>query len=236
MDISQLQCRACKNPLRETDINETLGIARCSRCHAVLDLRRGESPPDGGGCKRPVVALPERFEVGNDRGTGLRITWRWFERSVIYAAFWCVAWDGFLVVWYNKVLTAHDPALAMILLPIAHVAVGVGLTYSALAGFLNKTVVTANSTEVRIKHGPMPWSGNQTIPAVEIQQVFCREVTRGQKHGISYSYNVHILGQNGTERTLLSGLAQVEQAVFIEQQLERYLRITDGAVLGEVER
>lgn len=236
MDTPLLQCRACKNPLRGEDVNEALGIARCSHCHAVLDLRRGSAPAEEGVRKRPVVALPERFEVGNDRGMGLRISWRWFKWSLIPAVFFCVVWDGFLVFWYATAFASADTPLMMILFPLGHLAVGIGITYSTLAGFLNTTELTVNSTNLRIKHGPLPWWGNRLIPSAELKQVFCREVTHRNKNGVSYSYTVHIQRTNGTEQKILSGLAQVDQAVFIEQQLEQHLRITDVAVVGEVAR
>jgi hypothetical protein len=84
--------------------------------------------------------------------------------------------------------------------------------------------------------GPLPWPGNLDLGTGEVQQLFSSEkVTRG-KNGPAVTYEVGFLGPGGTRRTLLKGMDAVEQALFLEQRLERQLRIADQAVQGEVAR
>ena len=60
-------------------------------------------------------------------------------------------------------MTNGTPLIAF-LLPIAHVAVGVGLTYYTLTRLMNRTRIEVSRDELTIRHGPLPWRGNMDAP------------------------------------------------------------------------
>ena len=128
--------------------------------------------------------------------------------------------------------------LIFVVFPIAHVAVGVGLTYFVLAGFLNSTVIRVADGMLSVRHGPLPWRGNLDMSTDGIEQIYCQNKLdkRRDEDGhttTSIQYEVHaVIG--GQKTKLLSGLHEADHALFVEQRLERFLGIEDHAVPGEM--
>lgn len=88
----------------------------------------------------------------------------------IFLAFFCLAWNAFLVVGLSESQEETPMLWLFLLFPIVHVAVGVGLTYYTLAGFLNFTEVTVRGGTLTVRQGPLPWKGNRTLSAIDLAQ------------------------------------------------------------------
>jgi hypothetical protein len=246
----QLNCKQCGAPLRESDLRLDRGIAVCSSCGGVQRLPgpvAPRAPEDSGGpvSRKPPgeVPVPDRFVI-EELGNQLTIRYRWFHAALFFLLFFTIAWDSFLVGWY-WMLTAGpfggDPGMPMpfklvfVIFPLAHVAVGVGLTYSVLAGFLNSTVIRVADGVLSVRHGPVRWPGNLELPTDGIEQIYCRKRTSrsGTVTTDSGNYEVHAVA-GGQKKKLLGGLREADHALFLEQQLERFLRIEDRPVPGEM--
>lgn len=130
--------------------------------------------------------------------------------------------------------------LVAILFPICHVAVGVGLTYFTAAQFLNSTTIRVSQGSLSILHGPLPWRGVRDIPVRDIEQVYCKEKAYQNRRSTRYVYEVYTIlrGRNpvGDSVKLLGGLLEAEQALYIEQALEKHLGLADRSVGGEIPR
>jgi hypothetical protein len=165
----------------------------------------------------------------------LRLAYRWFSPKYVFMAFFCVAWDGFLLFWYGIALSQKTGmGNIMIWFPIAHVAAGIGITYSTLAGFLNRTVVRVSSTAVTVRHGPLPWFGQKSVAASDIGQVYRQQVvTTGSRGGSSVTYRLSVATHDQRKIDLLS-CDSADTALFVEQEVERYLGIGDRRVAGEM--
>lgn len=227
-----LTCPSCGREIRSDDINIQMAMAKCAACHAVFgfaDKIEGAGTATG---PKPQVELPKRFSVQMDPD-GLVITRRWFSPVVFFLLFFCVFWDGFLLVWYFMAFTQNGP-LMMKLFPLLHVAVGLGLTYATLTAFVNKTTIRVNYTEIAVRHGPLPWPGNKSLPRSEVEQLFCQEKMSRGESGYSSNYEVGTIGMGGKRDKIVTGLTSPEQALFIEQQIEGYLGIRDRPVAGEM--
>jgi hypothetical protein len=162
------------------------------------------------------------------------VTRSWFSPQLFFQLFFCVAWDGFLVFWYATAIAA--PAKAgpfMFVFPIAHVAVGLALTYRTLAGFLNKTWIIATGESLTIRHAPLPWRGNRTIAVSDVHQIFCEKVASKGRRGSSTSYALSVVLADGRKLQLITALPSADQALFLEQQLEERLGIVAAPVGGE---
>lgn len=96
----------------------------------------------------------------------------------------------------------------MIVFPIAHLAVGVGLTYYTLAGFLNHSQVIVDRDIFSIRHGPLPWMGNLRVPVSHVKQLYCKE-SPGKKDG-SITYQMSVVLKDGRKKDLLSNLDSPE--------------------------
>lgn len=233
----QVHCTNCGVQIPADDLNIDTGIAKCQACNCVFSfleaLRESSAAerPLRATAERPVVPQPRGIMV-DDLGGRLRLVRRWFRWPLLFLVFFCVAWDGFLVFWYSIAFTQNAPWI-MVVFPVAHVAVGVGLTYFVLCGFLNSTSIEVESGGLRIRHGPLPWWGNRTIETADLKQLYCQRRVRSSRNGTSETYELHAQLANGTQLKLLSGLEEAQDALYLEQQIEKYLGIRDIRVAGE---
>lgn len=249
----QLNCGQCGAPFRAGDLHFDRGIAVCSACGSVQRLPGpvgSESPntPEASVARKPLgdVPVPTRFTVEND-GMELTIRHRWFQWAFLFLLFFAIAWDSFLMGWYWMLTSGpfggHDGMpgpfkLIFFVFPIAHVAVGIGLTYFVLAGFLNSTVIRVADGMLSVQHGPLPWRGNLDVPTDGIDQIYCQNKLHKSRDDdghttTSMQYEVHaVIG--GQKTKLLSGLHEADHALFVEQQLERFLNLEDRLVPGEM--
>jgi len=177
------------------------------------------------------MPIPERFRVSHDDGD-VRVSWRWLEAQHFFTLFFVIAWDAFLIFWYAQAVPNGE--WLTIVFPIAHVAVGVGLTYSTLTGFLNRTTLRARDGMFDVKHGPLPWRGNATLASVEIRQLYVNANTvTDSDNDKSTTYELCALLGDGRERKLVKGLKERHEAAYLEHVFERALGIDDEAVPGE---
>jgi hypothetical protein len=122
----------------------------------------------------------------------------------------------------------------MIVFPMAHVTVGLGLTYYMFAGFLNSTIIMMNHQFLIITHTPLPWFGNRRVESAQLAQLYTEQVTMQSRNSSSSSYQLSGILRNNRKVKLLSGLPSQDVALFVEQSIEEYLRIADEPVAGEV--
>ena len=109
------------------------------------------------------------------------------------------------------------------------------MTYSVLAGFFNRTVIELTREELAVWFEPLPWLGEKTIKTAEIQQFYCKEnVTHGKRGSTSYQYELHVITKDNRQVKLLGNIDAPDIALFFEQQLESWMKITDQPVVGEV--
>ena len=73
------------------------------------------------------------------------------------------------------------------------------------------------------------------MPADQIQQLYCTAKTSSSRNGTSTAYELHALTSGGEDRKLLK-VDELEQALFIEQEVEKFLGIADVPVRGEIPR
>ena len=153
----------------------------------------------------------------------------------------------FLINWYVHVPKSAGAMLTYF--PLIHVAVGVGLTHYAIAGWMNRTRIYVGylritnpegggaqygKKAIMVRHAPLPWLGNKQMPASDVKQLYTQEGTSYSRRGArKVNYEVRVVTQGGRNKKLVGGLTSREQAIFIEQEIEKYLNIVDTAVKGQ---
>jgi len=181
---------------------------------------------------QPYVPRPQNVLVEKIFDT-LNITYRWWSLKFLFLVFFCLAWDSFLVFWYSTV--PQGAPWIMIVFPIGHVAIGIGLTYYTIAGFINRTVISINQQWLTVTHGPLPWFGNKRIERMQVNQLYAEEVRSHGKHGrTSFSYQLNMLSRDNTKFKLLAGLPSPDIARFVEKTIEEHLRLEDKPIIGEM--
>ena len=235
----QLRCEACSAPYRADDVSLALGVAKCRACDAVR--HRSERPGTGEArtereprALRPKLPVPRFFDLEETAGT-TRISWSWFRLEYVMVGAWGFALDLFSGALLARSLSAGDPLepgpVAFLCLLLAG---GLGLTYCALTGVLNTTTVEASRDGLSIRHGPLPWPGNQDLPRRALTHLYGLENARRPLfawHGRGWDLNA--VDAKGRRRTLLSRLEEQEQVLFLEQALEKRLGIEEAPVQGE---
>ena len=228
-----LNCKNCGAKIEAEHVNLDRLIAKCSACDAVFSFADEfeYAPTPEKAYKKFNVQQPKGMHLEHT-GFDLKITRRWFTPMAIFLTFFAVFWNGFIVFWNYQALSMG--AWFMSLFSLIHVGVGVFLIYWVLTSYLNRTEIIANMEEVSIQHKPLPWPGNKTLYASNIDQLYCkRKILRGNK-STTVTYEVYAVSDANTSQILVKGLPESEQALFIEQELERYLGIRDRPMKGEL--
>jgi hypothetical protein len=161
---------------------------------------------------------PRSYRAGSREAGRLVITVRWFYPQLVFLAFFCVAWDSLLFLYYANV---GPGSVAAILFPIVHVTGGFVLTCCTIAGFVNRTWIVADRGTLAVRHAPIPWLGNRRVPTAEIEQLHHKQVTRSGH----VSYTLAALMKGGQEIDLVTDLRHADQALFLQQRLEDRLGI-----------
>lgn len=182
------------------------------------------------------IGIPDNIQIARNF-QHLRIIRRWFGVKFILLTLFVIVWDAFLINWYASAFRSsfQDPVeLMFVLFPLVHVAVGIGLTYYVLAGYCNKTLIDVDFNAIVIRHAPLPFWGNKKVTSKNIVQLYCkRDEVLGARNGYR-AFAVHAITRERRNIKLLSGLDNSEQALFIEQEIEKFLNIEDKRVKGEI--
>lgn len=240
-EVITLECPSCGGQTKFSTDVDILVCDYCGNQHTfrLPDPTTGHTPAAVlGGISEPAPALSERETrllrprprnvTLRKQGDQIELSWRWFSWKYLPLAFFCIAWDGFLCFWYSIAFSTGAPWI-MIVFPIAHLAVGVGLTYSTLAGFLNRSYVSIDRKNFVVSHRPLPWLGNLRVPVNQVKQLYCKE-----KRGKQTTYQLSVILKDGRKRDLLSNLDSPEIGFYMEHQIENWLDITDQPVRGEI--
>ena len=215
-----MQCPSCGAAIAD-------GMTLCNYCQRPLIMPALRAPQP----------MPTRYQLVRD-DDGLEIRWRWFSPAVFFLIPFCIAWNAFLIGWYSMAFSSHGPDGAfgwlMIVFPVAHVAVGVGLIYTVLTMLFNATALRLDRGLLSITHGPIYFPGLSPVETDAITQVFCVE-TRGNNEG-AVQFEVRALLRDGRTQTLLGRLTDRNEALYLEQRLEAKLRLRDEPVAGELPR
>jgi hypothetical protein len=256
----EINCTSCGARIPASDVNLDRMVAKCGICDSVFDFSEQLAAATSGSRqrRRAPVGLPARMKILVDEslrrgGEGgyrraerptrgdLVIQRRWFDPAKhLFLLLFCVAWDGFLVVWYGALLSGSPGVrsggsmLMAYLFPLLHVSVGVFLTYTVIAGLFNTTEIGLRGDAFFVRHGPIPWRGNRTLGASTIKQLFCQEKISRSKNGETRTYQLSAILDDDGRLALVGDLPELEQALFLEQALEERLGIVDVEVVGEV--
>lgn len=177
-----------------------------------------------------IVPLPKNIEVLFDRET-IIIRRKWFNPVAFFFAFFTLFWNGFMIFWMTMALSKG--AWQMAAFGSLHACVGLGLAYFTLSSFINKTDVSIDPRHLTVRHYPLPWFGGKKIPVHSIKQIYAREKITRNKNGASVSYPLYVITNDNKEEKLLSGLPEISQAKFVENEIEKVLGLENIEVVGE---
>lgn len=224
-----IHCINCNAEIPASNVNLDNLMAKCGSCNSVFSI--SGMVLDLPTKKREVleIGVPEGMTIENT-GFNLVIRWRWFNIMALFLVPFSCAWDGFLI--FFLAVGGSKLLFPMLIFLIPFVLVGLGVTYLMFSMLLNTSTLKVDSAEISLQHGPLPFPGKRTSIA-EVRQLYCKEVFTRSRSSTSTSYQVHVLTADNRDVTLVPGLTPSQRALFIEQEVEKFLRIVDTPVRGE---
>jgi hypothetical protein len=158
-----------------------------------------------GGSYREAPAPPE-----------MTIVRRWFSPVAVLLSSFCVVWAWFL--W--SIAITGGPAGTFLL--SVGVPMGLGLTYWALCGLLNRTTVVLCGDTLVVWHGPILWAGKVTIPVSVVERFVCEERLSSSENPALVD-TLSVVRRDGRKIPLLSHVAEPAHATFVKRCLDRCL-------------
>lgn len=235
MSDMDIRCRRCGARIRADDVNIETMIANCRSCDAIFSLAAQFTLADKSApITRLDVPRPRCFTVEHLDGT-LRISWRGSKGGAIILLLVTLIWNGFASLWIFLAFSSAGHA-AFALAAIPHLLIGLWLGRLTLSNLLNTTRVEASASDLRVYNTPISASNNLSIPRDSLRQFYCVEPGHHSRRGPSGLCDLWAIKADGSSIAVLKSLADPEQALYLEQELERYLRIKDEPVDGELPR
>jgi hypothetical protein len=228
-------CKRCNTEISVENINLENFLAKCSNCETIFSIRHEVEDFDPDGYDKVPINLPSHMQISQG-GENLVIKRRWWQWHMKYIHLFLITimWNGLAIDFYAEELFNLQWGLSI--LDCAFIIVGFGFLYASLAFIFNSTTITVNTKELTSRHHPFPWYGGERFSAQQIEQLYCRPFVFHRDNFVDEYYQVYIVTRDGTEKHLIGPLEVAEQAFFIEQEIERYLQITDRLVYGEIIR
>ena len=173
------------------------------------------------------------------RGVELAIEQGWFVKGqTIRDTVFAVVWNSFLGFLFfeapSLVFFPIDGGLSLVTAIPAFVlcSAGIFLTYRVATQWLNRTVLSVSRSTISVRHGPLPWSGNQVFPVAGIKRLHAvlSRLSRGPRWNRRYTFNLVAETADG-QRTKLAGGFTRADAENVKQAIEKYLSIRPATPL-----
>jgi hypothetical protein len=223
----ELHCSSCQAVIGPANIDTQRELATCTRCGRLMDLRqvsRAKAPAPASEetarpRARPRVQLPFGMSMTTlaDR---LVIRRRWLRQKHWFLL--CIIGSAGAYVAY--LWTTLEPSVWLVLGTLFVLS----WNYNLAAMFVNSTVISAAGNGVSVQHGPLPspFARNAAATKSQIEQLY------SGTHGAAFAVQAKL--KSGEPLRLVAPLVTAEQAIFVEQTLERVLGLVDFAVEGEL--
>ena len=164
----------------------------------------------------------------------LTIARKWFSGNTIVSGIAAAVWCKFSVDLAQSAV--QSPRLKEAVIALSFLCVGAYLVYHTVAHLLNTTRIAVGRGLLSVRTGPIPWRGNVSIQSRDVVQVFCEEYVSKSHKARRYArnYTVYAIAQDHARIKLVKNLLSKEEALYIEERVERFLKIEDKKVKGEV--
>jgi len=238
-----LVCPVCRKVAYFEEVERPDGLARCPHCSATF-AQKSADPSPASFAPRPEVEKPAHVSL-DDSGHALTIWWSWLSWDLLPLGIFCLIWNAFfLAMGALLVLVTMGPQQGSTLFIVTVIFIGVGSTvslisgYSLLTGLFNTTTVQLSGERIQMWHGPLPWLGSADAPAPRVRQLYCAIRVGGPSftyrlQKMHDSYDLMALLDDGTKVIVVRGQADAKVIRFVEQQLEKRLRIQDERLPDE---
>jgi len=231
-DRITISCDNCGNDIPAQNFNINSSLAKCDSCDTLFTLK-DDSFFNNDRVGRPEMIMPEGTDVLTLHDSlDIRLDWlKSNPRSSLgFLTFFTVMWNGFLAIMASNFIAAG--AVGNIAFLGIHLAVGLGLLYYILSIYLNYTDIIVTRDYIEIGQRPIknPFKPTKTIPTRDIKQLYVTKYVSSTSNNVAnYAYALYAdLGSNQRSIKLIDGMNK-ETQLYLEQEIERFLKIKDDA-------
>ena len=173
----------------------------------------------------------EGLSISEDKGE-LKIVCGWHKNYLlmIFSLFWTyLSFSSFVPMLDDIFENGLNHPFVLV-----YPSISILLLYWVSATFINSTSIVVTQEAIRVFCSPLPWPGVNTHYKIRhIEQIYVEKyASYRQNNQPVYRYKV-ILKERGACLDLVKGIERYEQAVTIENYMERYLDIQDKPVEDE---
>jgi hypothetical protein len=117
-----------------------------------------------------------------------------------------------------------------------HLAIGLGFLYWSLAALFNTSYITVDSHYINIQHRPFQlFFKEHQLETNDIEQLYVKKYSNGSTNGNpNYVYSVVAIMKSKEEIKIIKGVNKPQQALYIEQEIEKFANIKDKPIAGEI--
>ncbi len=235
-----IHCKRCGSPIPTADVDCAKKLCTCVKCCTLFDCGVALAEDDNAkaacaiGRARPT--MPSGVSVAHDGGE-LRIRFRWRRSDVTLG--YLLGGLGFMALALVGPYVTDFDALMVAAALLAGLA-GIVSVYWALVSMVDDTRVRVGGGRLTVTRAPLPWP-KRTVAAADVEQLYCMErAHRDRPHpgdgSVSGYRTFDVMAKRRADRdlVLVTELPDPEQALFLEQEIERALGIRDKPVAGEL--
>ncbi len=238
MKIVELECKNCGAPLATDNVSDRLDVARCPHCKTIFALET-LAPPTPSRKKDTLPARaflqPKHFEVHRESD----------ELVIQGQPAASLLWIGpFLLLCILTPLVAvreytleHMDGLSAYM-PLGFALMGALAAAAILSTALRKIVIRVGPEKLScIREGL--WKKHFCdVPSESIVQLYVREYPTGGNDGRSIRYQLYLVRDLGGREVIYDDFYTAEQALYIEQEIEKRLGLENIRVgdVGEISR
>lgn len=102
------------------------------------------------------------------------------------------------------------------------------LFYLTLVSLFNRSVIQISQSELRAETGPLPYESNKTLNSTNIQRIY----VRSKRTRRTTVYALYALTRNNRREKLVT-VRNGQLALYLKEEIERFLGIKDQVVRGE---
>ena len=235
--MDALDCRKCGAALNKDSIDEDLGVISCGHCGAIFERSQSSGP---GGAEvsalsqkriRAQVPLPDAYVVIRDQG-GLSVSWRWYQHRFLIFGLLALGYNAFVLKGFEVFLRRETDVVEWMMLGMLALLAVWGTYFSACL-LINQTTVSVRDGLLDIRQKPIPTIGSLKVTADSLDQLFVIQEIKASQYGACIFFTVCALKRDQSTIRLIKGFGSLDQALWMEQEIEKTLGIRDRVVPGE---
>lgn len=220
--FKKICCPSCDDEIASNDINLQNSIAKCSSCNVIFSIEEEMENIKTKNEIKQQILRPEGIDLFYF-GDGLDIT---TEQPIQGFNAWAIAFAPLIAIGAILIFFLGEHPISPYF-PIIFSLVALYYLYKAFTYSNNKTYIDINKRFLSIKYRPKNFRKDKMYAADEIDQLYLKPSSDGLGH---YTIHVIINGIAGQKHEKLMTVKTLSKAKYLEQEIERYLNISDREV------